>query len=94
LSAVIRDIAPGLWIWRLQHPDWTPEAECSPPVTSTRVESRGEVALIDPLAPPEGAAELWDRLDARPPTILAVLNGTRNERCRRCGPCSSSRSST
>jgi glyoxylase-like metal-dependent hydrolase (beta-lactamase superfamily II) len=42
-------------------------------VTSTCVESRGEVALLDPIAPPDDANALWDRLDARPPTLLVVL---------------------
>jgi glyoxylase-like metal-dependent hydrolase (beta-lactamase superfamily II) len=42
-------------------------------VTSTCVESRGEVALLDPIAPPDDANALWDRLDAHPPTLLVVL---------------------
>jgi glyoxylase-like metal-dependent hydrolase (beta-lactamase superfamily II) len=69
----IRDVAPGLWIWRRDHPDWAPETGWDPPVTSTCVESRGEVAILDPLAPPEDAKEIWERLDARPPTIAVVL---------------------
>jgi hypothetical protein len=71
--AEIVDVAPGLWFWRLDHPDWTPEQDWSPPVTSTCVESRGEVAVLDPLAPPDDADEVWARLDARPPTVVAVL---------------------
>jgi hypothetical protein len=69
----LRDVAPGLWIWRVVHPDWSPEADWEPLVTSTCVESGGEVALLDPLAPPEDAGEIWERLDARPPTLVAVL---------------------
>ena len=69
----LRDVAPGLWIWRVPHPDWSPDADWEPPVTSTCVESGGEVAVLDPLAPPEGAAEIWERLDARPPTLAVVL---------------------
>ncbi len=42
-------------------------------VTSTWAESAGEIALLDPLAPPDDAREIWDRLDARPPTVVAVL---------------------
>jgi hypothetical protein len=42
-------------------------------VTSTVVEAGGEVAVIDPLAPPPDAQALWRRLDARPPTLLVVL---------------------
>jgi glyoxylase-like metal-dependent hydrolase (beta-lactamase superfamily II) len=42
-------------------------------VASTCVESGGEVALLDPLAPPGDAEEIWARLDARPPTMVVVL---------------------
>jgi glyoxylase-like metal-dependent hydrolase (beta-lactamase superfamily II) len=66
-------VAPGLWIWRREHPDWKPGLGWEGMVTSTCVESGGEVALLDALAPPEDAAEVWARLDARPPTFLVVL---------------------
>jgi glyoxylase-like metal-dependent hydrolase (beta-lactamase superfamily II) len=69
----IRDVAPGLWIWRLTHPEWKPELDWGEMVTSTCVESGGEVALLDALAPPDDAREIWERLDARPPTLVAVL---------------------
>jgi hypothetical protein len=69
----LRDVAPGLWIWRLAHPDWAPHVGWPPVVTSTCVESGGEVALLDPLAPPDDATEFWERIDARPPTLVAVL---------------------
>jgi glyoxylase-like metal-dependent hydrolase (beta-lactamase superfamily II) len=68
----VRDVAAGLWIWRLEHPGWNPEAGWEPPVTSTCVESGGEVALLDPLAPPE-ESEAWRRLDANPPTLVVIL---------------------
>ena len=73
MAAEIRDLAPGLWLWRVEHPDWTPDADWEPAVTSTCVESGGEVALIDPLAPSEDAADVWERLDASPPTLVVVL---------------------
>ena len=69
----IRDVAPGLWLWRLDYPDWRPEAGWEQMVSSTCVASGGEVALLDPLAPPEDAAEVWDRLDSKPPTLVVVL---------------------
>ena len=72
-SAHLLDVAPGLWIWRREHPEWAPGLGWQPTVTSTCVESRGEVAVLDPLAPPEGATEIWERLDARPPTLAVVL---------------------
>ena len=68
----VRDVAPGLWIWRLAHPDWRPELDWPETVTSTCVESGGEIALLDALAPPEGS-EVWERLDAKPPTMVVVL---------------------
>jgi glyoxylase-like metal-dependent hydrolase (beta-lactamase superfamily II) len=70
---VVVDVAPGLWIWRIEHPDWRPGLDWTETVTSTCVESRGEVALLDPLAPADGASEFWSRLDARPPTLVVVL---------------------
>ena len=69
----LRDVAPGLWIWRREHPDWAPHVGWQPLVTSTCVESAGEVVVIDALAPPEDAAEVWARLDAKPPTVAVVL---------------------
>ena len=73
MQAEVRDLAPGLWIWRVEHPDWHPDAGWKPPVTATCVESRGEVALLDPIAPPDEASEVWERLDRRPPTMVVVL---------------------
>ena len=69
----LRDVAPGLWIWRREHPDWSPDADWEPLVTSTCVESAGQVAVLDALAPPEDATDVWERLDARPPTLAVVL---------------------
>jgi hypothetical protein len=68
----IVDVAPGLWTWRLDHPDWEPDAGWAPPVTSTCAESGGEVIVLDPLAPPEHD-KAWARLDARPPTAVVIL---------------------
>jgi hypothetical protein len=69
---MVVDVAPGLWIWRLPHPDWAPHLDWEQTVTSTCVESGGEVVALDPLAPPDGS-EAWERLDARRPTVAAVL---------------------
>jgi hypothetical protein len=69
----IRHVATGLWIWRTDHPDWGPRVGWEPAVTSTCVESRGEVAVLDALIPEAGAEAVWARLDARPPTIAVVL---------------------
>ncbi|HEY0790926.1 MAG TPA: hypothetical protein VGD78_07660 [Chthoniobacterales bacterium] len=69
----IRDVAPGLWLWRAEYADWEAGSGWEPMLTSTCVESGGEVALLDPLAPPEDAAGVWARIDARPPTFIVVL---------------------
>jgi hypothetical protein len=68
----VRDVAPGLWIWRQSHPAWQPECDWPETVTSTCVESGGEIAVLDPLAPADGS-EIWARLDAKPPTMAVVL---------------------
>jgi glyoxylase-like metal-dependent hydrolase (beta-lactamase superfamily II) len=67
------DVAPGLWLWRMPHPGWEAGAGWEGPVTSVCAESGGQVALLDPLAPPAAAADVWARLDARPPTTIVVL---------------------
>jgi glyoxylase-like metal-dependent hydrolase (beta-lactamase superfamily II) len=69
----LRDVAQGLWLWRLEYPDWRQDAGWEPLVTSTCVASGGQIALIDPLAPPSEATDIWDRLDANPPTLVVVL---------------------
>jgi hypothetical protein len=73
MQVEIRDVADGLWLWRVPHPDWRPDADWEPLVTATCVESRGEVAVLDPIEPPRGADVVWARLDARPPTLAVVL---------------------
>jgi glyoxylase-like metal-dependent hydrolase (beta-lactamase superfamily II) len=73
VAAEIRDVAEGLWLWRLDYPDWRPGLEWGPAVASTCVESGGEVVVIDALAPPDDTDDVWARLDARPPTVAAVL---------------------
>ena len=68
-----REVATGLWIWRLRHPHWKPGQGWEPVVTCTCVESGGERLLLDPLAPPADSPVFWERLDARPPTAVVVL---------------------
>jgi hypothetical protein len=71
--AEIIDVAPGLWVWRVDHPDWHQGAGWEPPVASTVVESGGEVAVLDAIAPAAEAGEIWRRLDHSPPTLAVVL---------------------
>jgi hypothetical protein len=67
------DVAPGLWVWRIEHPAWRPGFDWERLVTSTCVESGSETLVLDPLAPPTEATDVWARLDARPPTAVIIL---------------------
>ena len=73
MPADLIDVVPGLWLWRMPHPAWRPGLDWEPLVNSTCVESGGEVVLLDPLAPPEDATDVWARIEARPPTVVAIL---------------------
>lgn len=73
MSVEIRDVAPGLWLWRQPHWEWREGDDWEPEVASFVVESRGEVVLLDPLAPPPSARAVYDRLEARPPTAAVVI---------------------
>src|SRR6187200_2958689 len=69
----VRDVAPGLWVWQVEHPDWRPGLDWEPLVASTCVESGGETLVLDAIDPGPDAADVWERLDTRPPTVAAVL---------------------
>jgi hypothetical protein len=79
---VVEELAPGLWRWTEQHPEWTRsrgEAEgWGPQVASVYCEADGDVLLIDPVLPRGGSERerFWRALDrdvarmARSPRIL------------------------
>jgi glyoxylase-like metal-dependent hydrolase (beta-lactamase superfamily II) len=69
----VRDVVPGLWLWRQPHPDWREGLDWEPEVSSFCVESRGEVVLLDPLAPPPLEQEVWRRLEATKPSAIVIL---------------------
>src|SRR5882724_9000198 len=69
----VRDLGPGLWIWRLLHPGWTEGEDWQPIVTCICVDLGRERLLLDPLVPPPDASPFWDRLDSRPPTAVVTL---------------------
>jgi hypothetical protein len=74
VAGELHDVAPGLWIWRVDHPDWGADADWEPAITSTCVTSGGEVIVIDAIAPSDDiAGRVWERLDAAPPTAAVVL---------------------
>jgi hypothetical protein len=66
-------VTEGLWLWRQPHPDWRDGYDWERDVTSFAVESRGARVVLDPLAPPPSAREVWDRLDALRPDTIVVL---------------------
>jgi hypothetical protein len=69
----VRNVAPGLWLWRQPHPAWREGLEWEPKVSSFVVASRGETILLDPLAPRPEAQEVWTRLARTPPSVAVVL---------------------
>ena len=71
--SVIRDVAAGLWIWRSEHPDWAPDVDWDPAVTSTCVESGGEVVVIDALVPGTAPTRCGAGSTTAPPTVAVVL---------------------
>jgi hypothetical protein len=79
VTVEMRDVAPGLWLWRQPHPDWSEGSDWEPEVASFAVESRGAAILLDPLAPPPGAREVWARIDAFAPSAVVVLKPDRKE---------------
>jgi hypothetical protein len=73
MSVQIRDVAPGLWLWQQPHWEWRDGDDWEPEVSSFVVESRDEVVLLDPLAPPPSAADVYARLEANRPTAVVVI---------------------
>ena len=67
----VRDIAPGLWLWRQPHPSWQPGQGWNPEVSSFAVTSRGVSLLLDPLAPAPSERAVWDRIETV--DVVAVL---------------------
>jgi glyoxylase-like metal-dependent hydrolase (beta-lactamase superfamily II) len=73
VAVEIRDVAPGLWLWRQPHPDWSQGSDWEPEVASFAVRSAGVSLLLDPLAPPPGAREVWARLHDHAANVVVVL---------------------
>ena len=73
MAVELRDVAPGLWLWRQPHPAWEEGNDWDPLVTSVAVESRGATLVLDPLAPPPRERAVWERLDALAPQAAVIL---------------------
>jgi hypothetical protein len=67
------DVAPGLWLCKVQYGEWPRGEGWDGKVACTCVESGGEIALLDPLVPANETSVVWDRLSARPPRCIVVL---------------------
>jgi hypothetical protein len=74
VSIEIREVVPGLWLWRQRHWEWREGDDWEPEVASFVVQSGAEVVLLDPLAPhPVEGRAAYDRLEQIRPTAVAVL---------------------
>ena len=73
VAVEVRDVAPGLWLWRQPHPAWREGMDWEPEVASFAVESRGVSLLLDPLAPAPDARDVWERVEASRPDVVVVL---------------------
>jgi glyoxylase-like metal-dependent hydrolase (beta-lactamase superfamily II) len=69
----VRDVAAGLWLWRQRHPDWREGFDWEPEISSWCVETGGETIVLDAMAPPPSAVDVWRRLEEKPPTVAVVL---------------------
>ena len=74
VAVEVRDVAPGLWLWRQPHPDWEEGNDWEPRgLVRSPCESRGVGVLLDPLAPPSAAARgLGAHRGARPDTLVVM----------------------
>jgi hypothetical protein len=73
VTVEIVDVAEGLWLWRQPHPAWREGFDWEPQVSSFAVASGRAGVLLDPLAPPPSARDVWDRIEALAPDTVVVL---------------------
>jgi hypothetical protein len=73
VTVEIVDVAEGLWLWRQPHPAWREGFDWEPRVSSFAVASGRAGVLLDPLAPPPSARDVWDRIEALAPDTVVVL---------------------
>ena len=74
----VEELAPGLWRWSSRHPEWTPDEEWEPEVSSYFVAEDDSLVLIDPLVPADEEARFWSALDRDvaqhgPPQVLLTV---------------------
>lgn len=54
----MNEVRPGVWHWEAAHPDWVPEADWGPEVSSYAIDDGERLLLFDPLAVPGKLEEL------------------------------------
>jgi hypothetical protein len=59
----VGELAPGLWWWTAEHPEWTPTQSWDPVVRCFYVEAEDATVVVDPLVP-DDADRFWQHLDA------------------------------
>ena len=69
----LRDVAPGLLIWRVQHPRWRPGQDWGTSCTVDLRGVRGQETRSGSACSSLRAVEAWNRLDARTPTAVVIL---------------------
>lgn len=74
----VTEIRPRLWRWAGTHPEWTPEEDWEPEVSSYAVVEDDALVLIDPLVPADEEERFWAALDDDvrrhgPPRILLTV---------------------
>jgi hypothetical protein len=67
------ELAPGVWRWAGEHPDWTPGADYEPVVASHAIALPAARLLVDPLWPEEDDDVDWLDAFAREDRLLVVL---------------------
>jgi glyoxylase-like metal-dependent hydrolase (beta-lactamase superfamily II) len=59
----VREVQTGLWHWEASHPDWKPEGDWGPVVSSYAIDDGERLLLLDPLAPPSLVDQLAPERD-------------------------------
>lgn len=54
----MREVRRGVWHWEARHPEWNERQWWGPLVSSYAIDDGARLVLFDPLAPPDGIAQL------------------------------------
>lgn len=59
----VQELAPGLWRWTGEHPEWDHAESWGPAVASVYAELPEAVVVVDPLVPADEEEGFWTALD-------------------------------